>query len=356
MTLALSANPHNDEVIRLLAARSPIGPTLSVAVELGDVELLRSLLKKGFDVQKGDSGREPPLTAAAARGKLEICRMLLDAGATPKVEKDVRGEHSSPLILAARGGHAQVVAILLSRCKSTISADEKAAALDVASTVASVAGCSALLEGGVDRRSVSAKDWDRIVTLQLRCGSADIVRLFDEHGVKIPLWAAARIGDPRIMAARLDEKADVNGRSPDGYAPLHLAAKETQLLAVDLLLKHGADVDIRSRDEDATPLYLACEGWQFARDVKPVNVAKRLIEAHAEVNVRTRLGKTPLCNATAAMDKDTVVLLLNHGAEPTIVPYNVHIKSLADPLPTYDPLAKEIKKLLEDKHAKGHRK
>ena len=72
---------------------------------------------------------------------------------------------------------------------------------------------------------------------------ADVVKAFEKHGVKTPLWAAARLGDLQTMSIRLDEKAHVRcaiaGRA---VAPLHIAAKEGQLAAVDLLLKCGADV------------------------------------------------------------------------------------------------------------------
>ena len=44
---------------------------------------------------------------------------------------------------------------------------------------------------------------------------------------------------------------------------------------MDLLLKHGADVNVRSRFDGRTPLHMACNG-------KHADVAKRLIEAHAK--------------------------------------------------------------------------
>ena len=65
--------------------------------------------------------------------------MLLDAGAIPKFEFNRYGDSVSPLILAARHGHAKIITLLLSRAKKAITAEEKAIALNTAVTNGSAA-------------------------------------------------------------------------------------------------------------------------------------------------------------------------------------------------------------------------
>ena len=65
------------------------------------------------------------------------------------------------------------------------------------------------------------------------------------------------------------------------------------------------------------------------------------------------MGETPLGLATDSMDKEMVILLLKKGGDPTIVPYEVKIRSIAGPLPTYDPLSSENKKCSKKTLRKG---
>jgi dienelactone hydrolase len=68
------------------AAPQPIPPLL-IATAAGDVSRVRALLDAGADVNvKSDEGRTPLLVASGLRGAAPLVRLLLDRGATAKVE------------------------------------------------------------------------------------------------------------------------------------------------------------------------------------------------------------------------------------------------------------------------------
>uniref|UniRef100_H2N0Z4 KRIT1 ankyrin repeat containing n=1 Tax=Oryzias latipes TaxID=8090 RepID=H2N0Z4_ORYLA len=76
----------------------------------GDTELLSKLLDGGFSVKQLDSDHWAPIHYSC-HGKVEATKLLLEKGnCNPNL---LNGQLSSPLHFAARGGHAQIVQLLL---------------------------------------------------------------------------------------------------------------------------------------------------------------------------------------------------------------------------------------------------
>ena len=160
---------------------------------------------------------------------------------------------------------------------------------------------------------------------------------------------AARDGRAAEAQQLLAAGADVELAEANGIRPLLMALLNNQLDVVDLLLKHGADVnadDFWGR----SPLFAAVEYRN--RDLRhrdlvdePVDraalldVITLLIERGADVNARTRewpfsrtsftsdlswvdmTGQTPFVRAALAGDTTTMKLLLAHGADPDIATF-----------------------------------
>ncbi|RDD35204.1 Ankyrin repeat domain protein [Wolbachia endosymbiont of Cylisticus convexus] len=80
----------------------------------------------------------------------------------------------------------------------------------------------------------------------------------------IPLHFAALEGDLEVAEVLLKHGADVNVKSEQGYTPLHAAAWEGDLEVVKLLLKHEADVNARNLGlGENTPLHFAAWKGRF---------------------------------------------------------------------------------------------
>lgn len=83
---------------------------------------------------------------------------------------------------------------------------------------------------------------------------------------------------------------------------------------LDLVMKHGADINIVHRQFMSTPLHEAINVATFP-DERRERVAK-IIAAGADVDFRTSNGSTPAMWACISQRYDLVVLLLDGGADP----------------------------------------
>lgn len=117
----------------------------------------------------------------------------------------------------------------------------------------------------------------------------------DTRGKIESLWRAAAEGDvDRVEAVLDDGMHDASGGNywqsdadPRGWrrTPLHIAALEGQAAVVDLLLRHGAAVNARSKYHD-TPLHFALINGN-------IDIITALYKAGADVTLANDEGDTP---------------------------------------------------------------
>jgi ankyrin repeat protein len=161
------------------------------------------------------------------------------------------------------------------------------------------------------------------------------------------LIEAATNGDVEAVRSLLAGGADVNTAQGDGMTGLHWAAERGHAAVADLLLSAGAAVEAKTRIGSYTPLHLASRGGRGAlasalldagadpnatttnSGVTPLHFASaavdgaevvtELLRQGAEVDSReASSGQTPLMFAAASNRTEAVVVLLEHGADPTI--------------------------------------
>ena len=126
---------------------------------------------------------------------------------------------------------------------------------------------------------------------------------------KLALAAADGVLEP--VAKLLDADVDVNAPLPGlSCVALHFAAVKGHAPMVDLLLKRGADPNVRDGD-NSTPLHDCCAGGY--RDI-----AYYLLDRGADVNAQDDDGDTPLHQACNGDHGEVVALLLQRGANTTI--------------------------------------
>jgi ankyrin repeat protein len=246
---------------------------LHLAVQNGDAEIVRMLLKATRSVNTEDAEGVCPIHVAAWTGNLAIGRMLVEAGAEPdaKTHSAVTDEVSTEPVdaetIAFRTDHPKFETLLRAP--------------------------SALHEAVVDENTAEVA---RLISNGVRADARDKQNA-------TPLHYAARFSNVDAARLLLDHGTDANARDRDGNTPLHGITGLRAAEITKLLLVHGADVNARNR-YDSTPIH-------YVKGPCAVEVATLLLDRGAVVDARNEFGWTPLMLVT---DLAVVRLLLGHGA------------------------------------------
>lgn len=135
-----------------------------------------------------------------------------------------------------------------------------------------------------------------------------------------------------LLELLIEHGADVEIHGVNDYTPLHLAAAQGDLRAVDILLAHGADADTTTRIDDVeTPLEVAAAAghqkvvdrlkplttrldWERASQLGDVRTLKRMLQAGYDIDKRDGFGQTALMRAAHRGHRQAVELLIAQGA------------------------------------------
>jgi ankyrin repeat protein len=149
--------------------------------------------------------------------------------------------------------------------------------------------------------------------LALYMRQREIADLLLSANPKLDLFEAAALGNTDRVAALINQDRTLaNGRSSDGFTPLHLACFFAQEAAAHLLLEHGAQPDaVANNAMKVTPLHSAAAGRSAA-------IVRDLLEHGAPPNARQESGWTALHEAAQSGNKEMLDVLLQHGADPNL--------------------------------------
>ncbi|MEM7481377.1 MAG: ankyrin repeat domain-containing protein [Acidobacteriota bacterium] len=260
------------------------------------------------------------LVAAAEQGDLPAVRSWLDQGVP--IESDLAGSRSA-LFAAIQGGHSEMVAFLLSRGadpsrrgprqRSALEESWRADALDIARN---------LLEAGAEvsappRSSVGAGPNRRrsLVSEVIAKGRRDWFDLLWEHGARLKDGEASPLllrkleteSPDRLhwMRLLLDFGGEPNQLSQaSGRTLIHLAETVPE---IELLAFHGADLEAADRSFGETALYSAAKSGNEPQ-------LEALLRLGADLDARAKDGSTPLLAAISLRHFDLAHRLLDAGA------------------------------------------
>ncbi|NXM65453.1 ASB16 protein, partial [Serilophus lunatus] len=124
---------------------------------------------------------------------------------------------------------------------------------------------------------------------------------------------------PRCAELLLAHGAKINlGTRDRQVTALHVAARQGLVTHVELYLHHGADPSLRTHQGE-TPLNAAAAAAEHPKDAERyLRVAERLLAAGADPGAAGRKGHAPLHNACANGHPGLARLLLRHGADATV--------------------------------------
>ena len=333
----LNAGPHKLKILEMLFNKgadvkavchetSDRGSLLTIAVDDGDHELIRFLLDAGADVDTDDLYFGTALHRAVIDEDVESVQILIDAGAdTEATAGDFafeQREHNllrTPIQEASMEANAEIVQILVNE-----GADVDALGWD-------------------DYYDID--EWDKYRKGQWESYDTIEDTQWYQNIMMTPLQAAVFRRDPVIVQILLDAGAHVDLRG-FGDTPFQMAAALDEAKIVQILRRHGADVNAPATDEGGkTALQAAARAGNFdlveyllvfgseinaaastsggrtalqaAAESGNVDLAKFLIEAGANVNADAspESGRTSLQAAVEHGHVEMVLMLLNEGAD-----------------------------------------
>uniref|UniRef100_A0A665VDM2 Euchromatic histone-lysine N-methyltransferase 2 n=1 Tax=Echeneis naucrates TaxID=173247 RepID=A0A665VDM2_ECHNA len=231
------------------------------AAKQGEVQRVLLMLMEGIDptYQPDSQNRRSALHAAAQRGLLEVCYMLVQAGAhVDAQDKELR----TPLLEAIINNHFEVARYLV---QNGACEDDGYTGLHHAAKLGSLEIVSMLLETGqVDVNAQDSGGWTPIIWAAEH-KHVDVIKALLNRGADVTIndkelnvclhWAAYA-GNVDIAELVLNSGCSLASVNMHGDTPLHIAAREGYLDCVTLFLSRGADIDIMNREGD-TPLTLA---------------------------------------------------------------------------------------------------
>uniref|UniRef100_A0A8C6PA56 Euchromatic histone-lysine N-methyltransferase 2 n=1 Tax=Nothobranchius furzeri TaxID=105023 RepID=A0A8C6PA56_NOTFU len=226
-----------------------------------EVQRVLLMLLEGIDptYQPESQNRRSALHAAAQRGLLEVCYMLVQAGANVDAkDKDMR----TPLLEAVINNHIDVARYLI---QNGACEDDGYTGLHHAAKLGNLEIVNMLLETGqVDVNAQDTGGWTPIiwaaehkhvkVIKSLLNRGADVT--IKDKELNVCLHWAAYAGNVDIAELVLNAGCSLSSVNVHGDTPLHIAAREGFLECVTLFLSRGADIDVVNREGD-TPLTLA---------------------------------------------------------------------------------------------------
>lgn len=159
-----------------------------------------------------------------------------------------------------------------------------------------------------------AESGESAILLSLYYGHAAIKELLLASGAELNVFEAAAAGELDKVKSLTTASPDlVRSFSHDGFTPLHLAAFFGQKAVVEHLLSVGAAVNEISRNPSALrPIHSAAAHREPAVSLE---IARALIAADAEVNVKQAGGFTPLHSAALTGHLPLVRALLDADAD-----------------------------------------
>ncbi|MFN8059691.1 MAG: ankyrin repeat domain-containing protein [Vicinamibacterales bacterium] len=272
-----------------------------------DVAAVRSLLRQGGDVNAAQGDGMTALHWAAMHGQLELARMLLSAGANHRATTRLGGY--TPLHLASQSGQASVVqALLEGGAAVNVLTQTGATALMFAARSGSVDVTTLLLDRGADVNAKEPVHGQTALMVAAGTDRADVVSLLMKRGADSS--ATSAVLDLVKLAEPTDDerprrgdgagatRADVAGLTrpfryneligaQGGLSALHFAARQGSAGALHALLQAGADVNLASTSDRATPLLVAIINGHF-------DLAADLLAGGADPNMASDAGATPL--------------------------------------------------------------
>jgi ankyrin repeat protein/beta-lactamase regulating signal transducer with metallopeptidase domain len=308
---------------------------LQLAVRQAHRAVVELLITKGADIEAKGGNGATPLHMAASAGHKDIVELLLNRGADVNVL--LGASRLTPLHNACRHGHAEVAELLIHK-GARLDATDKGGypPLYYALWYEHNQTTRVLVAHGADVNFTPKGDWPPLFYV-LSSNDQDLIDLLLSKGVRAPaLHLAAFKGDLTQVRSICAEGTDINARDDVlNWTPLHWAVSGGQKDIAEFLILKGAEVNARGKDDYTPLLQAAYVGSKESVELllshgaaasigKPlhgaakrghVQVLEALIAHGADLDAKDKEGRTPLMRACENSQKGVSELLIAKGAD-----------------------------------------
>ncbi len=247
------------------------------------------------------------LDCALREGHVEIARSLIDKGADVNGPPDGFGYYyygEAPLHVVARWGEAEMLCL-------------NGAAVDVGAEMVRLLclnGAAVDVKNGKGESPLlEAARRDHLATAQALLAAGADVNLRNIDGVSV-LECAVQESHPKIARVLVEYGVDVDAVNRRGRTALHLASTLNNGEMVDVLVEAGASTDL--------PFVSGRSALHIAAGQRSIPAVLALLKHGASVHLRDADGGTPLHVAAAMAGTvgaaEVVDILLRQGADETI--------------------------------------
>ena len=290
----------SDEIIRSPNAAPNI--SIAEACKQGNVEVVETFLKSGGNVHSpvlGESDRFldlSPIHFASKGGHIQVVEILLSYGADTEILSRVSQER--PLHLAVQTGHVAMVQYFLDNGTNVTAPDGMGAqAIHLAAVWGSAEILSLLLGRGAAIDSAMAdgaqplhmasKHRHRVNVIKFLCSQGADIEARTNHG-RTPLYYAYLHNAVDNMEALLELGA---AHSPQGPSIIETALGRYHAQATRLLLERGLDPN---RPVSGRPSALHAVTLRYYQSPEHAEIIELLLVYGADVNLQDSKGDTPL--------------------------------------------------------------
>ncbi|XP_064390639.1 uncharacterized protein LOC135338431 isoform X3 [Halichondria panicea] len=292
-----SKEGHKDIVSYLLAKKASVSHTdvegatvLFVTASVGNYEVLKLLLSNPRAIAEINTKNRfgcPILLDPASKGFSMVSEYLLENGAKPN---DTTRDGVTPLYRACEKGQKEVVKVLLEHKADVVKPCSKTSKTPLEEAVDREHNelVPILVKALKKVNERNAKLFTVTSVEQLRSlvtNGADVDSR-ERNGVT-PLMAHTEKGGKELMQELIRLRANVDLQDNEGLTALMIAAREGNAVLVQILIGASAILDFKEKERGHTALMLATIGM-FLR------VVKELVLAKADINTRSRDGRTAL--------------------------------------------------------------
>jgi ankyrin repeat protein len=276
------------------------GAPIKNAAARGHIEVVKLLIERGADPNLPEEGIAPDghaLYSAAANGHFEIVKLLLEHGAHPNVEVESSADTLSRVIM---NGDQKLIELLCAHGAAR-AVHLLAYYNDLRTAAAVFAANPAMANDPEALNNAASEGHEDFARLMLRC-QPDLPRR-----ITFPAWA---VGAKTRELNELLFQHGMNPSAPDwlGITPLHEFARQGDVEKAAIFLDHGAELHARDEDICSTPL-----GWAAKFGQK--GMVEFLLQRGAKPNLPDDPPwATPLAWATRRGHRDIADFLRQHGA------------------------------------------